>query len=85
MALFGLWVAGSIVNSAIIGLVPEAPVMSTIGLLALLANISTRPLEHQHLVCRGGGLRQLVHRAAPCTLDKIGFSQPSRIHAGAAQ
>jgi Co/Zn/Cd efflux system component len=37
MAVFGLWVAGSIVSNAIIGSVPEAHVMSSIGLLALLA------------------------------------------------
>ena len=37
MAVFGLWVAGSIVGNAISRSVPEAHVMSTIGLLALLA------------------------------------------------
>jgi Co/Zn/Cd efflux system component len=48
MAAFGLWVAGSIVGNAIIRSVPEGHVMSTIGLLALLANVSTAMLLYRH-------------------------------------
>jgi Co/Zn/Cd efflux system component len=48
MAVFGLWVAGSIVSNAIIGSVPEAHVMSSIGLLALLANASAAMLLYRH-------------------------------------
>jgi Co/Zn/Cd efflux system component len=48
MAVFGLWVAGSIVSNAIIGSVPEAHVMSSIGLLALLANVSAAMLLYRH-------------------------------------
>src|SRR5215831_8733538 len=48
MAVFGLWVAGSIVGNAISRSVPEAHVMSTIGLLALLANVSTAMLLYRH-------------------------------------
>ena len=48
MALFGLWVAGTIVSNAIIGSVPEAHVMSTIGLLALVANVSVATLLYRH-------------------------------------
>jgi hypothetical protein len=45
MALFGLWVADTIVSNAIIGSVPEAHLMSTIGLLALVANVSVATLS----------------------------------------
>jgi Co/Zn/Cd efflux system component len=48
MALFGLWVADTIVSNAIIGSVPEAHVMSTIGLLALVANVSVATLLYRH-------------------------------------
>ena len=48
MALFGLWVADTIVSNAIIGSVPEATVMSTIGLLALVANVSVATLLYRH-------------------------------------
>ena len=48
MAMFGLWVAGSIISNAIIGSVPEAHVMSTIGLLALVANVSVAMLLYRH-------------------------------------
>jgi Co/Zn/Cd efflux system component len=41
-------VAGSIVSNAIIGSVPEAHVMSSIGLLALLANVSAAMLLYRH-------------------------------------
>jgi Co/Zn/Cd efflux system component len=48
MALFGLWVADTIVSNAIIGSVPEAHVMSTIGLLALVANVYVATLLYRH-------------------------------------
>src|SRR5438067_10808934 len=35
MALFGLWVAGSIVNNAVMRAVPDAELIGTVGLLAL--------------------------------------------------
>jgi hypothetical protein len=66
MAVFGLWVAGSIVSNAIIGSVPEAHVMSTIGLLALLANSPLR-------CCSTGTARATVR---PC---RFGL-HPQRLH-----
>jgi Co/Zn/Cd efflux system component len=48
MAVFGLWVAGNIITNAISGSVPEAHVMSTIGLLALVANVSVATLLYRH-------------------------------------
>jgi Co/Zn/Cd efflux system component len=48
MALFGLWVAGSIVSNSIIGSLPEAHVMGVIGLLALAANVSVAALLYRH-------------------------------------
>jgi Co/Zn/Cd efflux system component len=50
MAVFGLWVAGSIVSNAIIGSMPEANVMGTIGLIALVANVSTAMLLYRHRI-----------------------------------
>ncbi|MFN3076276.1 MAG: cation transporter [Alphaproteobacteria bacterium] len=38
MGLFGLWVVGSTVRHFLDGTVPEAPVMGTIGVVALIAN-----------------------------------------------
>jgi len=63
MAVFGLWVAGSIVSNAIIGSVPEA----TIGLLALLANsplrcCSTGTARATVRPCRFGLHPQRLHR-----------------------
>jgi Co/Zn/Cd efflux system component len=48
MALFGLWVADTIASNAIIGSVPEAHVVGTIGLLALVANVSVATLLYRH-------------------------------------
>jgi Co/Zn/Cd efflux system component len=48
MALFGLWVAGSIVSNAIAASMPEADVMSTVGLLALVGNVSVATLLYRH-------------------------------------
>ncbi len=48
MALFGLWVASSIVGNAMIGSVPEAGVMGAIGLVALAANLSVAGLLYRH-------------------------------------
>ena len=39
MGLFGIWVAGMIVYHALNGTVPSAPVMGSIGALALIANV----------------------------------------------
>ena len=41
-------VAGNIITNAISGSVPEAHVMSTIGLLALVANVSVATLLYRH-------------------------------------
>jgi Co/Zn/Cd efflux system component len=48
MALFGLWVARSIVSNAIIGALPEAEVIGAVGLLALAANVSVAALLYRH-------------------------------------
>ena len=48
MALFGLWVAGSIVNNAMIRSVPEPEIMGAVGLLALTANIFVATLLYRH-------------------------------------
>jgi Co/Zn/Cd efflux system component len=48
MALFGLWVARSIVSNAIIGALPEAEVIGAVGLLALAANVSVATLLYRH-------------------------------------
>ncbi|WP_431857686.1 cation transporter [Azospirillum sp.] len=40
----GLWVLGSAVSNAASGVVPDAPVMSLVGLLALAANVSVAAL-----------------------------------------
>jgi Co/Zn/Cd efflux system component len=48
MAVFGLWVAGSIVSNAITASMPEAHIMGTIGLIALVANVSVAALLYRH-------------------------------------
>ena len=48
MALFGLWVAHSIVSNAIIGALPEAKVIGSVGLLALAGNVSVATLLYRH-------------------------------------
>jgi Co/Zn/Cd efflux system component len=48
MALFGLWVAGSIVNNAMIRAVPDAEVIGAVGLVALVANVSVAALLYRH-------------------------------------
>ena len=48
IALFGLWVAHSIVSNAIIGALPEAKVIGSVGLLALAANVSVATLLYRH-------------------------------------
>ena len=40
MGLFGVWVAGMIVYHALNGTVPSAPLMGSIGALALVANVT---------------------------------------------
>lgn len=48
MALFGLWVAGSIVNNAMLRAVPEAELIGAIGLLALAANVFVAALLYRY-------------------------------------
>ncbi len=48
MGAFGLWVAGSTVWHALAGGVPRADLMSGIGLLALVANLTVAVLLFQH-------------------------------------
>jgi Co/Zn/Cd efflux system component len=48
MALFGLWVAGSIVNHAMLRAVPEAELIGAVGLLALTANVFVATLLYRH-------------------------------------
>lgn len=44
LTVMGLWVLGSAAGSAMAGTVPDAPVMSLVGLLALAANVSVAAL-----------------------------------------
>lgn len=48
MGLFGLWVAGSTVQHAIAGTLPEAEVMGGIGLVAFAANLIVAALLYRH-------------------------------------
>ena len=48
MALFGLWVAGSIVANTLIQVVPEAEVIGAVGLVALVANMCVATLLYRH-------------------------------------
>lgn len=41
MALFGAWVVGASIHHALIGTVPSAPMMSGIGVAALVANVTS--------------------------------------------
>jgi Co/Zn/Cd efflux system component len=47
MGLFGLWVAGSTIQHALAGTVPEAPVMGAVGALALAANLGVAVLLYR--------------------------------------
>lgn len=44
MGIFGLWVAGTTIQHALAGTVPEAPVMGVVGTLALIANLGVAAL-----------------------------------------
>jgi Co/Zn/Cd efflux system component len=48
MALFGLWVAGSIIANTLIRAMPEAEVIGAVGLVALVANVSVAALLYRH-------------------------------------
>jgi Co/Zn/Cd efflux system component len=48
MGMFGLWVAGSTIYSAIIATVPKAEVMGAIGLLALAVNMGVAGLLYRY-------------------------------------
>jgi Co/Zn/Cd efflux system component len=47
MGLFGLWVAGTTIQHALAGTVPEAPVMGMVGALALAANLGVAVLLYR--------------------------------------
>lgn len=47
MGLFGLWIAGSTIQHALAGTVPEAPVMGAVGALALVANLGVAVLLYR--------------------------------------
>jgi Co/Zn/Cd efflux system component len=47
MGLFGLWVAGTTIQHALAGTVPEAPVMGAVGALALAANLGVAVLLYR--------------------------------------
>ena len=47
VGLFGLWVAGSTIQHALAGTVPEAPVMGMVGALALAANLGVAVLLYR--------------------------------------
>ncbi len=47
MGLFGLWVAGTTIQHALAGTVPEAPVMGAVGALALAANVGVAVLLYR--------------------------------------
>jgi Co/Zn/Cd efflux system component len=44
MGLFGVWVAGTTIQHALAGTVPDAPVMGFVGTLALIANLGVAAL-----------------------------------------
>src|SRR3954452_10790450 len=48
MGMFGLWVAGSTIYSAVTAAVPKAEVMSAIGLLALAVNLGVAGLLYRY-------------------------------------
>jgi Co/Zn/Cd efflux system component len=48
MGLFGLWVAGSTIYNAIAATIPKAELMGTIGLLALVANLTVAGLLYRY-------------------------------------
>src|SRR3954467_6237754 len=48
MGMFGLWVAGSAIYSAVTAAVPKAEVMSAIGLLALAVNLGVAGLLYRY-------------------------------------
>ena len=47
MGIFGLWIAGTTIQHALAGTVPEAPVMGVVGGLALLANLGVAALLYR--------------------------------------
>jgi Co/Zn/Cd efflux system component len=47
MGIFGLWIAGTTIQHALAGTVPEAPVMGAVGGLALLANLGVAGLLYR--------------------------------------
>ena len=47
MGVFGLWVAGTTIQHALAGTVPEAPVMGVVGALALAANLGVAVLLYR--------------------------------------
>ncbi|GEP53290.1 cation transporter [Reyranella soli] len=47
MGVFGLWVAGTAIQHAVAGTVPEAPVMGAVGALALAANLGVAVLLYR--------------------------------------
>ena len=47
MGAFGLWVAGTTIQHALAGTVPEAPVMGAVGALALAANLGVAALLYR--------------------------------------
>ncbi len=51
MGIFGLWVAGNTLWSALVASVPDANLMGGVGLLALFANVGVALLLYRH---RGG-------------------------------
>lgn|SRR5487761_380589 len=48
MGAFGLWVAGSTVDHAIVATIPQADIMSTIGFVALAANVAVAALLYRY-------------------------------------
>src|SRR5438874_12484467 len=48
MGMFGLWVAGSTIYSAVTAAVPKAEVMGAIGLLALAVNLGVAGLLYRY-------------------------------------
>ena len=47
MGVFGLWIAGTTIQHALAGTVPEAPVMGVVGALALAANLGVAVLLYR--------------------------------------
>jgi hypothetical protein len=82
MGLFGLWVAGSTVYNAIAATVPKAELMGTIGLLALIANLSVAGLLYRYRQFPCAGARA---SGTPCARSASGTRRRKPTTAGTSR